>query len=192
VRSRQTRAPYSKAFRSKMRVADWRSELKVAAKGIQEKGCGVGAKRKGLNSRSTVAEASRTAPAGSRFRSGSKLHNSSARAAPSVSSRVTERSAMKSRKGRQSTAASSHRGRMRPNSASRTSAAALPPLAFKAQYRPAKASEHWRPILRSSRAETRHHTQPRQGRPQQQPGTGLRDRGGGEGRQARSCHRAVL
>ena len=54
-----------------------------------------------------------TAPAGSRFRFGSRLHNSSARAAPSVSSRVTERSAMKSRSGRQSTAASSHGGRMR-------------------------------------------------------------------------------
>jgi hypothetical protein len=40
-----------------------------------------------------VAEASRNTLAGSRFLSGSRLHNSSARAAPSVSPTVSERSA---------------------------------------------------------------------------------------------------
>ena len=50
------------------------------------------------------------------------------------------------------------------------------PLACKAQCRPAKDSEHRRPILRSSRAQTMYHAQPCQRRPQQQPGVGLRGR----------------
>ena len=124
MRNSQTKAPYSKAFRSTTTMAGWRLYSNVAAKGIQEKACGVSAKRKGLNSRSTVAETSTSKPARSRFLSGSTLHNSSARAAPRASLRLTERSARKRRTGRQAIAASSHRGRMRPANASRTRAAA--------------------------------------------------------------------
>src|ERR1019366_3377220 len=123
-------APYSKAFRSKMMVADWRSESKLATNGIQEKACGVSANRNGLNSRSTRAEASSSRPAGSRFLGGSRLQASRARAAPSASLRVSERSAMKSRSGRQAMAASSHRGRMLPKNASKASAAAIHPAAL--------------------------------------------------------------